>query len=343
MPFTDADPLLQPISADNPTGENLEYDPAFAELERAVTGRPEQQIGAAVVPGEEPNWNEVEKLASALLARSKDLRAACCLARALVQRQGFEGLADGLLLLRVLLDRYWEGVHPRLDPDDGLDPTIRANALSVLSEPAVLNVLRVAPLVRSRTFGPIGLREIALAAGEGEPAGGSKIDANTVDAAFRDCELAVLEATLAAIRNTRQHILAIDQTFDERAGGRGPDFARLVEVLRLADVAVAAQVKKRKASEAGVAEPEGADEDGGGTSLAPSPSRPLGELGSRDDVVRALDKIDAYYSRYEPSSPIPLLLQRCKRLVTMSFLDIMRELAPEGLAQVENVVGKRDS
>ena len=79
---------------------------------------------------------------------------------------------------------------------------------------------------------------------------------------------------------------------------------------------------------------------------AGSPSAPraalAGEVNSREDVVRAIDKICAYYARFEPSSPLPLMLQRCKKLVPMTFLDILKEIAPNGLAQLEKVVCKTE-
>jgi type VI secretion system protein ImpA len=59
-------------------------------------------------------------------------------------------------------------------------------------------------------------------------------------------------------------------------------------------------------------------------------------------VVRALDNICAYYRRHEPSSPLPLLLERCKRLATMSFIEIVREMVPDGIPQVEIIAGKRE-
>jgi type VI secretion system protein ImpA len=73
---------------------------------------------------------------------------------------------------------------------------------------------------------------------------------------------------------------------------------------------------------------------------APRPAALSGEIASREDVLRALDKLCAYYARYEPSSPLPILLQRCKRLVPMNFVDIVRELAPDGLGQIELIAGK---
>ncbi len=67
-----------------------------------------------------------------------------------------------------------------------------------------------------------------------------------------------------------------------------------------------------------------------------------GAIRSRDDVVRALDQICAYYAANEPSSPIPLLLRRSKRLVSMGFMDIIRDLGPDAAAHVEALRGKEE-
>jgi type VI secretion system protein ImpA len=56
--------------------------------------------------------------------------------------------------------------------------------------------------------------------------------------------------------------------------------------------------------------------------------------------VKLLDKICTYYEKNEPSSPVPLLMQRARRMVTMNFLEIMKDLADKGLPQVEAVAGK---
>jgi type VI secretion system protein ImpA len=64
------------------------------------------------------------------------------------------------------------------------------------------------------------------------------------------------------------------------------------------------------------------------------------EIESREDVVKLLDRICAYYERNEPASPIPLLLQRARRLVTMNFMELIRELADKGVPQIEAITGK---
>jgi len=60
---------------------------------------------------------------------------------------------------------------------------------------------------------------------------------------------------------------------------------------------------------------------------------------SRDEIARMLDKACEYFHRYEPSSPVPLLLERAKRLMSKDFVEILRDLAPDGIAQFEVVSG----
>ena len=63
---------------------------------------------------------------------------------------------------------------------------------------------------------------------------------------------------------------------------------------------------------------------------------------SRDDVLNALESIEKYYRQYEPASPIPLLINRAKKMVNMSFLEIIKNIAPDGLSQVEIIRGPEE-
>ncbi|WP_419207235.1 ImpA family type VI secretion system protein, partial [Pseudomonas syringae] len=74
---------------------------------------------------------------------------------------------------------------------------------------------------------------------------------------------------------------------------------------------------------------------------APTPATPRvsGDIASRDDVLRSLDRILSYYARHEPSSPLPVLLNRAKNLVHADFEAIVRNLIPDGMSQFENLRG----
>jgi type VI secretion system protein ImpA len=67
----------------------------------------------------------------------------------------------------------------------------------------------------------------------------------------------------------------------------------------------------------------------------------LGEIASRQDAIRAMDAIVVFFRKNEPSSPVPLLLDRAKRLVSKSFLEVLEDIAPESLAQVRQLGGIR--
>lgn len=62
----------------------------------------------------------------------------------------------------------------------------------------------------------------------------------------------------------------------------------------------------------------------------------------REDVLELLEQICAYYELFEPASPVPLLLRRAMRLVTMNFLEILEDLAPESVPQVTAICGPKE-
>ena len=127
MPIIDVEQLTAPLSDDAPSGDNLEYEPEFGELERAAQGTDEHVMGDEVVAAEEPDWSDVKSQALALFEKTRDLRVAVVLTRALVNRSGPEGLDDGVALIRGLLEQQWDTVHPQLDAEDDNDPTFRVN------------------------------------------------------------------------------------------------------------------------------------------------------------------------------------------------------------------------
>ncbi|HEX7509307.1 MAG TPA: type VI secretion system ImpA family N-terminal domain-containing protein, partial [Polyangia bacterium] len=154
MPLQNIDSLLQPVSADDPCGPDLEYDSAFLELDRIAQGKPEQQMGDTIVPAQEPDWKEVANRAAALLAKTKDVRIAMRLTRALLYTDGLPGLADGLVVLRGIVEAFWDGFYPKLDPEDDNDPTFRVNILMGLCDSAAfIDRVRLVPLVTAKSFG----------------------------------------------------------------------------------------------------------------------------------------------------------------------------------------------
>jgi len=332
--------LLAEVSADAPCGPDLEYDPDFVALGVAATPKPEQRIGDSVVPARDPDWREVGAQATALLGRTKDLRVAVTLVRALMHTDGWPGLSDGLELVRGLLERQWDGVHPRLEAPDN-DATYRLNTVAALADrDLTVPRLRLMPLVASRRLGRFSLRDLDVASGvlpkppedQGPPP-----DLRTIDAAFQDADAGRVAADAAAVGRALEHVDAIVAACAAKLSGQSPDLGALRGVL-----ARAHQAYGERTGRAGAAAPaqEGtvADSVGGTGAAGAAP----GEIRSREDVVQLLDRACDWFRRNEPSSPVPLLLERARRLVSKSYLEIMRDLAPSGLSEAENVVGRKD-
>jgi type VI secretion system protein ImpA len=330
MAVIDTGKLLAPVAGDSPSGPNLEYDPAFLQLEKDAQGKDEQVIGGVTSAAEAPEWNAVTERAIGLFARTKDLRVAAHLTRALLHRNGVAAFAEGMAVIRGLLEAQWATLHPQLDPDDNNDPTMRVTALASLTAPPIVVALRAAPLLTSRVLGPLSLNDIAPL--QGAPDGGRVIGV------FTEASLADLEACGAALKAALADLQAIDQVFETQTGSRGPDMAALLRYFHQAGQAVEPRLQERRAQEQASAAP---GEVSGAPGAVPQARALTGDILSREDVVRAFDKICAYFQRHEPSSPIPLLVERCKRMVTMDFMELLGDLAPDGVKQAQVVTGKR--
>lgn len=335
------DDLLVPVSPEDPCGIDLSYDPALHELETLSQGKPETQFSEA----EEPNWKKVRELSLALFGRTKDLRLAIYLIVAELQEEGFLGFDSGLQLLRRLVERYWDTLYPRLDPEFGNDPLERINLISSLSTPEgtfgdpfqILRRVRRAPLCDSQRLGSISLSQIQAAntrpaaPAEGDqPVAAKGPDLTLIDAAFRDSDTALLVQTDQSLSSAINELEALSEFLDRTVGvTRSVSF----DALKSALLEARKQAGRYLTSSGGVLGEESASGiaiDGKGQHAAiPGP------IQSRTDVLRSLDAICAYYEATEPSSPVLPLLRRTQQLVGKNFTEILQELAPDTVAQVK--------
>lgn len=328
MPDYDPAAFATALPDDAPCGPDLEYDAEFLVMQKAGEGRAEAQYGDTVIPGVEPDWPTVQRQAMQLAERTRDLRVATWLARSGARVDGLPGAVRGLQLAHALVDAHWNDVHPRLDEADGNDPTARVSALMPLvAESAGLADLRAATLTGGRNA--IAVRQIELAAGA-EPIAGEAVPG---EASVRDGVRAALaespavgqqmEAGFAAasgIAGVLERHLEASQT---------PDFNGLKKLLQR----VAEAGRKAAGRDAGT--PSQAD----GAPPAASAARAGGAIASREDASRMLDRVCEWIEKNEPSQPAPLLIRRAQRLLSKNFLEIIKDVAPDGLGQIEKLAG----
>lgn len=330
--------LLAAVSATSPCGEDLEYDADFLRLERDSQGQPERSMGDSILPAEPPEWRSIQQQSLDLLQRSKDLRITHFLLQSSLALEGATGLARALTLISELLKQYWADLHPRLDAEDDNDPTVRINALAGLTSDTTIRLLRESILARSRTFGAVSLRAAANASGL-QSFSDENLGAEQLAGAFLDSDPEQLEITRTALHEARSAAEAIEQQVSEQVGSaQGVDLGPLKQPLKMA-----LQILGQFAPQSGDSPlPDAISDDSAAPvefSSAPSAPRSTGEINNRDDVLRSLDRILAYYTRHEPSSPLPVLLNRAKNLVHADFAAIVRNLIPDGMSQFENLRG----
>ncbi|BCH33423.1 type VI secretion protein [Mesorhizobium sp. L-8-10] len=365
---------LNPLDGENPSGESLRNDPRFHELERLAEpqltvvrddrNNPTSQV---TVPAD---WSAVLNKAEELRVQGRDLRLLVLVTRALANMDGLSGLADGLTLIARTFDEHWETMHPELR--SGVPPQDaalrRINALLELQndQAGLLCDLKQTAFFAPRGIGPISGHDLQQGLLDDQTV------LNEAASGLNGTEkAALLSAHEQLVKRVRAGCAAhADQAEAEMAdliaGGR-----RAIAALDAVDAALGAKLGNGKAAvpglrrflermlstlERGIANraPPPAD----AVPAASSPGNGQGDawhvppggtvalssrLSSREDVIRCLDLVIAFYDRTEPSSPIPHLVRRIRRMVPMDFIELMEDLAPSGLKEFRVLAGVPDS
>ncbi|MEO5688473.1 MAG: type VI secretion system protein TssA [Burkholderiaceae bacterium] len=344
----DFDALTRPINDEQPAGPDLEYA-EVAELERFSAGTPgtidpsTQELSGA----EEPNWRKVAEQATVLLGKTKDLRVAAWLTRAELANRGLSGLSDGLKLIAMLVETFWETLYPPLDRDEGDDPIERLNVLANLSpDPgsssaeALLRTLRGTVICESREVGRFTVRDLEYVLGRmSPPTGQTAPPAGLLAAAWKTGDPASNQEKRDGIAIGLAAIQAITKLFVDHSGQR-PTLDLLLQTLRRVGEFYTAQ-DAEVAAEAGAGgdgEEGDADEVGGGGNASGKTPR-SGGLASRADAVRILQQVATFLRKAEPSSPAPMFVDRAIKLLQMDFTAIVKELMPDSKDRIEMLGG----
>ena len=223
-------------------------------------------------------------------------------------------------------------LHPVLE---GPEDDWRKNLLMELNaERGALAGLRAAPIAESRRVGRFTVRDIEVLDGAAAPAeGASAPTQELVREAIRDSELAASNLRLQSCREALADLKAIQDAFRSHQPGLYPEFPLVEKLLRRAEQLVADALGFESAAEGAQAEAAGNGQESGDG--AP------GKLKSRADARRLLESVCDYLERTEPAHPAPILIRRAARLLDLSFVDIIRDLAPEAAGTIENLGGLR--
>jgi len=335
--------LAEPVSDQSPCGVDCEYEVEFLTLSQAVVGKPEQQFGDTVIPAVEPEWRTVERMATELLGRTKDLRIVAWLTLAVAHIHGVPGFSSGVDLMLRLCQRYWDEIHPRMVIDGDEDPYLRINAISAISEmpggyssgSGIMRALRSAVLANQAL--QVTVRDVEMAIAKDSAARYSDVQVASVlsDALKANAE------PVQAFEQARLTVAALDALMDERfASGEQPDLSALKTLVKTVGGAIDRAKATAKDGSVGGTHSESFGEQAGDV-IRQTTQAATGEVRSREDVRRALQRVCDYLERFEPSNPAALFASRAQSMLDRSFMDIMAELSPDSLHHLQMVTGAK--
>ncbi|HUF28323.1 MAG TPA: type VI secretion system protein TssA [Gemmatimonadaceae bacterium] len=322
--------LLAPISGPSRAGADLRYEPVYDQIKEARREDDDAPQGEWQRARKTADWALVTRLTAEVLAtKSKDLQVAAWMTEAQLRRQGIAGLRDGLVLIRSLLEEYWNDLHPALE--DG-DAELRAAPLDWLGLRLDTAVARIAlntsghDLFAYRTSRAVGYekdvendeaRQEARAAAIAD----GKLTAEEFDQGFESTPKAWYKTLVADLGAALDALRQLDATSRERFGDLAPSFRRLEDAL--GEVRhVAGQFLKRKLEldpdpVGDVAVDMTAVQDevaaGGAAPAARGRGSPAGlaaEPLSREDAAERVASAARFLRRQNPRSPAPYLLLR---------------------------------
>jgi type VI secretion system protein ImpA len=318
--------LLEPSSAEAPCGADLEDTQLLAGFDTY------RLFGSDIPLAADTDWRGIRDKSLAALAQSHDLRLLAHLAAALVRIEGLNTFCRVITVADRWLGEHWDQVFPRIDED----AILRRNALNSFADRmAIVDAVRRSTLVSHRQLGSFSLRDLELATGQLTPTEAdvkapSSAQIRATLAGTPTADLVALSGALQAGMGSLRNIVATMQTH----GGfeSAPDFDGLLRPLSRIDKLLTEHIP-------GAAANEPTTQAAGSEDTPAMSTGSVTDIKSRQDAIRALDAVSAFFRSHEPSSPVPLFLERAKRLVSKTFMEVLEDIAPDSVSHAKLIGG----
>jgi type VI secretion system protein ImpA len=330
LPF---DRIEGPVSEENWVGSDPREDSSPSSPYRqardnrqAARALERQAAVDGVIPVEAvEHWRTVRDASiNVLTEQAKDLEMAACLTDALVRTDGLDGLAAGMRVFRLLVEKYWGLLFPRPDESFGEGPEETLRPLEDLNTDAFL--LAVGHVAISADFGdgPMEFWRYAAAlslekASDTDRADRIERGAVTLEELQRAVQQSgpeFCQALNASIAQCQQEFKKLEATLIETCVDNdgitvAPALSALGERIeemgaalrRLAGGLLEVQAAAMDGSL------DGSSASGGGAGGAPAAGDGTG-LRSREDAFAALHRIADFMARLEPQSLLPSMIRK---------------------------------
>jgi type VI secretion system protein ImpA len=337
--------LLAPISDASPWGVdcrlNASVSSAYQLIKTARNSAREierKNATGADLGNPDDEWRKVLELAPKILRQeSKDLEVACWYAEGLLRRQGFSGLRDAFLLIKGLVEQYWDNLYPAPD-EDGLETKVAPlTGLNGAGQEGVLiSAMRSTTITQGNSVGPFLYWECqkAQATQRIQDADNREKEFNKLGFTFADVEKAMAETSSQFIVDLRDDLVEcidlyrqISQRLDELCGAYdAPPTSLVIATLDecLSSVKHLGQNKFPVAAVA--ADPTNATDDGVTPAAQINAGGTVGPIASREQAFKQLLEISEYFRKREPHSPISYMLEKAVKWGNMSLSELMQEL-----------------
>ena len=337
--------LLRRLAHERQVTVNSFVQAAWALMLHLYSGRDDVLFGVTVAgrPADRPEFERTVGLfisSIPLRVRLPDPAAgttvAAWLAEAWVERRGFPGVVPGLTLLRELCARYWDGLHPALEPDDAVARTAPFRWLSerlsvVLRELPVTagpeeRPYSTADRDRAQRLDAIRARD-PKAVERAEAAGA--VSLASFEAQLAATPDAPLRATHDAVAAAMAELTALEGLLDRSLGQDAPGFGALRQAL--ADVAglVGTALRDRPGRLVGAARRL----VGAPPPTKPASAKPAAQaaieipaIDSREEAFRRLAEVVDFLARHEPHSLVVPLLERALEWGAMPLDQLLHSL-----------------
>ncbi|WP_323114839.1 type VI secretion system protein TssA [Pseudomonas guariconensis] len=313
--------LMAPIETEAPAGHDIEYDTLYEQIRQArehedVVAEDEWACEVKVA-----DWQRVISLGEAVLREhSKHFQIACWLSQAWMQKQGLTGLAQGLELLEGMVRQWWADGFPALEADGEPYRLAMFGRLDRdIGQWLLTHAMTGAPQCSLAWWQQVLRHEHAKRSDEGSPTDEYSLEQFRLWV-VQALDSAQLRTFLEQVRHCRSLLQPFAHALSAVTGNSGTGvMAKTLEGLDDWEAFLSRMLEW-------LSPPGDSDEE----VLLPSPDRvgerPAQSAQSREAAIRQMQDIARYFRQHEPSSPVPMLMDRAVRWASMPLQQWLAEM-----------------
>jgi len=346
--------LLTPIEGELCVGNDLRLDTShnsdysqIKDARRAARDAERNNMFDGDNTEAHEHWNKIFQLAPKVIAnQAKDVEIACWLTEALVRKSGFQGLKDGLALIKGLIENYWEqGLYP-VEDEDGIETRVApiAGLNGEGADGVLLSPIRNSFITEDASYEPFSLWQYQQAIDVSRLSDENKQQAQierigfsmeSIEKAVAQSSSEYYSALFEDIEICLNEYKAVDSLLSDFCGSyEAPPTSKIIELLEDAKGAINHIAKAKLPIAVEVSEGDDENEaeqmDEQTSSPAAASANAINTaLNSRDDAFKQLNTIAEYFRKTEPHSPISYMLTKTVKWGNMPLEELMKELIPD--------------